>query len=194
MSSNQIDVIGSDGFTATPVSAANPLPVKLAADVAIDVGTVDQGLAGPAAWLVTMSTLLAGEDLTNSVLGVISKPIVGATYSWSVDVSLGAKVSSAPKGSAALIHSARITNINAAVRYFHVFNKTSVPVLNDVPIYSEPILSGVAVTPGSLILGADFFGPNGSYLSTGLAWGISSTQATYTAATASDHSVTVHYQ
>ena len=82
-----------------------------------------------------------------------------------------------------------VSSVNAGIRYLQIFNQTTAPVSAQVPVLSIPIGAGTATVPLILILGYDILGPEGLYLATGIALGVSTTAATYTAATASDHVV-----
>ncbi len=55
-----------------------------------------------------------------------------------------------------------------------------------------PIPAGTANNPGVLLLTSEFYAPS-SYQATGVTWAITTTNATCTAATASDHNVIVRY-
>lgn len=59
----------------------------------------------------------------------------------------------------------------------------------ETPTYSFTVPAG-----GSVLIGTDFFGVNGEYMSTGLVVGVSTAYATYTAATGSDHAINGMYQ
>lgn len=147
-------------------------------------------IAGVLADGVTIVPFKAASDGTLATSSTAGAPAISATTSPSLDTSFGAKVTNNTKGTAAQLVSLRATNANAAVRYFQLFNATSA---TGTPIYSEPIPAGTTTQPSSLILDSVFFGQGGKNFSTALSWGISTTQTSYTAATAADHSVTVHY-
>jgi hypothetical protein len=80
------------------------------------------------------------------------------------------------------VFAAFATNENAAVRYLQLFNKATAPAAADVPVFSFPILA-----TSSLLIGTEFFTEHGSYFDTGIAIGISTAKASYTAATAAEH-------
>lgn len=135
----------------------------------------------------TLATLVAGEDLTNNVLGTLPKPAASSTYSASRFGIFGTDVDLSVKASAGNLFSIVASNINAAVRYLQVHNKASAPSSGNTPVLSLPIPAGSATVPGYLTLGREIFGEGGSYLSTGIAIGISTAEATFTAATTTDH-------
>lgn len=95
----------------------------------------------------------------------------------------------AVKASAGYLKSIIVTNINAAIRYVQVHNKATAPANPDVPIWSIPIAAGTATAPAILILGLDVFGQGGLSCATGVAVGVSTTAATFTAATTTDHTI-----
>lgn len=106
-----------------------------------------------------------------------------------IDKSFGTAASAVSKATQGNLFSVHATNKNAAIRYLHLFNRSSVPTLGTAPLFSFEIGAGSSITPATAIVGSDFFGEDGLYFSTGITWGISTTNATYTAATAADHNV-----
>jgi len=143
--------------------------------------------------LVSLFDLLGGEDLTNNVLGIVNKPIAASTYSLSRSAIFASDVDVSAKAAAGNIFSAHAHNINASIRYLHIFNKASAPAGSDVPVFSFAIPAGTANQPGDRLIGTDFFGTAGYYLSTGVAYGVSTVNATFTAATTTDHNEHVMY-
>lgn len=136
---------------------------------------------------LTLATLLAGEDLTNNVLGTQHKPVASSTYSPGSFVALlSSSIAISVKATPGNLLSVSATNINAAVRYLQIFNKASAPATNDVPIFCFPIPIG-STTIQMTNIGRDFFGAGGYYFSTGIAIGISTSGTNYQAATATDH-------
>lgn len=130
------------------------------------------------------------EDNNNGVIANMIRPVYGATYAAPYYMtSFGTSVAISGKPSAGNLLSIYASNINAAVRYLQVHNKASAPAATNVPVLSLPIPAGSATVPGSIKLGREMFGEGGKYLSTGVAIGISTTEATYTAATATDHDI-----
>ena len=121
-------------------------------------------------------------DAANSVW----RSQVGVTLPFA---AFGTSVALSVKATAGNITSIYASNANAAVRYLQLFNKASAPTGGDVPVHSWPI----TVSGGSILVGTDFFGTNGGYASSGIAIGISTTSATFTAATAADHIINGMY-
>ena len=100
----------------------------------------------------------------------------------------------ATKTSPGTVFSLFVTNANATIRYFQWHNLVAVPAAAAVPVESYPIPGGAANTPGSLLLDITHYTDGGAKFTTGIAWGISTTYATFTdSATASDHIVVVRY-
>lgn len=89
----------------------------------------------------------------------------------------------------------RVTNANAAVRYFQLFNQATAPVNDDVPVFSLPIPAGTANAPGLLTDDLNLLGGDGLMFAAGLAWGISTTEQKFTdSATAANHTALVLFQ
>lgn len=132
--------------------------------------------------------LLAGEDLTNSVMKTVAAPIVSASYSGSAFTNAGAATKANQKASAGMIQSIRASNANAAVRYLQLHNKASAPAAGETAIFSFVIPAGTALAPGITMVDDGFFCLNGYYLSLGVSWAISTTSGTFTdSATAAEH-------
>lgn len=85
------------------------------------------------------------------------------------------------------------SSVNAGIRFLQIFNKASEPVAGDVPVMSIPIPGGTAGIPGMLYADV-ILGESGLYLPTGIALGISTTAATFTIATAADHTLNGTFQ
>ena len=102
---------------------------------------------------------------------------------------LAGSVAMLVKNAQGFLNSVIATNINAAVRYLQVFNQSTAPAANQVPVLSLPIPAGSATVPGALTLGSDILGVDGFYLTNGIALGVSTAAGLYTAATATDHAV-----
>lgn len=142
---------------------------------------------------VTLATLIAGEDLTANVQGVIQKPVTGSTYAPSTYQQSASVTKANIKASAGNAYMIRITNGNAAVRYFQLHNKATAPAGTDVPQLYFIVPAGTATSPGIFELNTNDFAPT-EYFSTGIGWAISTTATTFTdSATASDHNTTVRY-
>lgn len=97
------------------------------------------------------------------------------------------------KAAAGKLLALHATNANAALRYLQVHNLATAPAAGAVPLYSFPIAAGSATVPGSVEKSESFFGLGGVSLGTGISIAVSTTLATYTAATGTDHVVHAHY-
>lgn len=98
-----------------------------------------------------------------------------------------ATVSASAKATPGRVFSLYGFNANAAVRYLQLFDKASAPASGDVPIGEWAL----AASGGDRIVGMEAFTVEGITLAKGVAWGISTTRGSYTAATAADHDVSV---
>lgn len=140
---------------------------------------------------VYLASAIAGEDLTNNVMGTINKVVIASTYTPSLDTAFGTAVTHNSKATAGLLMAVTVANFNTAVRYLQIYNSTG--STSGTPVAVFPIPAGSATAPAIQTFGDTFFTRDGVYLSTGITWAISTTQATYTAATASDHNIDVVY-
>lgn len=140
-----------------------------------------------------LGTTIAGENIAQDVLGTNHKPVASATYSGTGGMAPLTDVDVSVKASAGNILSVTCSNINAAIRYLQIHNKATAPANPDVPIFSFAIPAGSATVPAMREIGRDFFGAGGYYLSTGIAIGVSTTAATFTAATTTDHTTNWTY-
>lgn len=175
-------------------------PVKIGGVYNSSAPTLDSGDRGDtqldvnANVKVTNATLLAGEDLTNNVMGVVQKPLAVSAYAPSEYTNFGAGTGAAVKTSAGAVYSVYVTSGTAAVRYFQLFNGTSTPAVGGTPVASYPMGSVPAGGLSVLQLDTTHFAPY-RYFSTGIAWAMSSTQGTLGTAsvTAADLSVHIKY-
>jgi hypothetical protein len=107
----------------------------------------------------------------------------------SVDRSLGAAASKVVKNSAGRVFSLHCVNLNAAIRYFQLFDSATAPSGGATPLEAWP----VALSGGLLTLDVTALGSLGVGFATGITWGFSTTALTYTAGSATDAIVTVRY-
>lgn len=83
-----------------------------------------------------------------------------------------------------------VTNTNAAVRYFNIHNKATIPVATDIPVQAWTIPAGTATAPGYV----EFVFAYGAPMSVGIGWSISTARAVFTdSATASEHEVHMEF-
>jgi hypothetical protein len=139
--------------------------------------------------LVSLNTLIFGEDSANNLMATQNKPVASSTYTGTSFIAVLNDVDISVKGSAGNLLSITCTNINAAIRYLQIHNKASAPASGETAILSFPIPAGTSTAPATVSVGRDFFGQHGHYFSTGIAVGVSTAAATFTAATTTDHVV-----
>lgn len=190
-----IDVVrgGVTGFSTTVAGYLNVLPQLLynASPATRTEGQygIPQGDALGNA-LTSLGTWLYGEDSTNQLMRTMTKPVVDTQYSWSRYTNIANPItvgSAVVKASAGQIGSLYCRNTTASNRWIQLFNATSAPP-SGVPILS------FLVPPGSAILiERTFLGDDGTNFATGITWGLSTTETTFTAATATDGLVVIMY-
>lgn len=132
---------------------------------------------------VNLKTALAGEDLTNNVLGIVVKPILASTYSFLWDIAIQSAVTHNSKATAGLLESISVSNSNTAIRYLQFYNSTG--STSGTPVLCFAIPGGSATMPGTINLDTTQFG-NGVWFSTGITWADSTTASTYTAGSSTD--------
>ncbi|NDJ20961.1 hypothetical protein GS682_04740 [Nostoc sp. B(2019)] len=135
--------------------------------------------------LQRVTTLIGSVGLDLTLQSIRDRLMPAGTTAAYIGTSAGANL----KTSAGSIHAITCSNNNSSIRYFQIFNQTTSPVLNDVPVRSFPVYAN----DGLLIIGQDVIGGSGISLNTGIAWGFSTTRLTYTAGTAADCIATVRW-
>lgn len=177
---------GQTANSATVTGFQNNLPMarydsSVTARTTGQFGNLQSDING--AMQVNNYTLAAGENQTLDVQAVQIKPSASATYSATSTSNLGAATAANLKGTTGNVFSCYATNTNAAVRYFQIHNKATIPLAGEAPVYSFLI----PASGGMIVIGNDFFGAPGVNLSLGIGYAISTAAGTYTAATAGDH-------
>ena len=187
-SSNQIQGAAASGTTAVgnPVLSAGEYLVT--APTLTNAQVYALMLDALANLMVTQATKMAGEDLTNDTLGTSIKKVAAGTYSPSRFQNLGANATLNVKATAGVVSSIKCRNTTAAPRYFQLHNTATTPSGGAVPFWHCLVPAGSEV-----IVGEDHFSEMGIAFSTGIAFAVSTTSATYTAATATDHETYVLY-
>lgn len=185
-SGNLLSSIAGGGVASGSTDSGNP--VKVGGVYNSSAPTLTTGQRGDlqldanANLKVTEQWMATAEDNPNAVIGVAVKPVSSSTYAATTTGSLGASVAISAKNAPGNLFCVMADNANAADRYLQVHNKASAPASSDVPVLSYKIPAG-----GMLVLDRGIFGEHGKYLSTGIAIGISTVRATFTAATVTDH-------
>jgi hypothetical protein len=142
---------------------------------------------------VNLATYIKGEDSTNDLIATANKPVASGTYSGTAFAAFLSDVDIAVKATAGNILSVTCSSMNEAVRYLQVHNKATAPAGGDVPIFSFSIPAGTSTQPAIKEVGREFFGDGGYYCATGIAVGVSTTAATFTASTTTDHVINGTY-
>lgn len=141
---------------------------------------------------IYLATLLAGEDLTNGVLGTIPKYVVASTYSPSTyeSAASGSQVVQANiKNAAGVLASLSASNANAAIRYLWITNATTSPA-NALASSDASVIYIYAIMATSA---RDITIPAGKYFSAGISFGFSTSATSFTAGTAADHTLNANY-
>lgn len=128
-------------------------------------------------------------DNTNDIVASVNKPLAVSTYTPSLFSNLGANATLNVKAAAGNVYAVKVHNINASARYIQLHNTATTPGGGAVPLIT-------ALVPASseLLLGREFFGDSGIHFNTGIAFAFSTTEATYTAGTATDQMTFVVYK
>lgn len=129
------------------------------------------------------------EDNTNKVIAVQIRPNTAETYSYSRYSNFGANVTQNIKAAAGKVYALKCHNLNAVDRYLQLHNTAATPNAGAVPLFTVLIPAGTEV-----VIGNDFFGPDGMPFDTGIAFAFSTTETTYTAAVAADQVTFVQYK
>lgn len=129
------------------------------------------------------------EDNSNNVIAVAHRPIAVSTYSWTRFQNVGANATLNIKASAGNVFAVHMFNTTGNIRYLQLHNTATTPGGAAVPIFSFLVPAN-----GATLIDSSFFGANGMNFATGIAFACSTTQGTYTAATATDHYTDVLYK
>jgi hypothetical protein len=162
-------------------------PLKVGGKYNATAPTYDDGDRGDAQLdsrgnlLNSLGTKIAGEDLTNDLLGIQNKPVAVSTYAWSTDISAALEASSVTKATAGVMRyfSGRIDSTHATGTYYVQFmNAASLPADGAVTMLCAPVkVQHVTGTDSPVIVD---FTMNGIYASTGIVWCLSTTEFTKT--------------
>lgn len=131
------------------------------------------------------------QSAPSDLLGFPSPKLANLTPSNNKDAGSATKANA--KASTGVVYSFRVTNANAAVRYFQIHDKASAPAGTDTALRYFLIPAGTATQPAVLQLDPSYLASNIN-CSLGVSWAISTTATTFTdSATASDHTVDLNY-
>jgi hypothetical protein len=127
---------------------------------------------------------------TGSLMARIGQIANSYSGDQNVYTARGTTTAAAVSATPATITGHMVNNRNAAIRWFQLFDRTTAPTAGTVPRVSIPITaSGISFLPAM-----NYGSAGGLDFSTGLAWGMSTTEGTYTAATASETSVMIYWR
>jgi hypothetical protein len=129
------------------------------------------------------------EDNVNGVFAIADKKLPEPDYTADFGSNYGANVTANIKSSAGNLFAIWGDNNNAAVRYLQAHDTAGTPSGGAVPKIQIPVPAGSVVSIGESVLGAQ-----GVHFSNGIAFAWSTTDGTYTAATATDHNTFYRYK
>lgn len=129
------------------------------------------------------------EDNTNGVAQVMVKPLASSTYVPTRFQNIGANATLNVKATTGNIFSVYCHNLVAADRWLQLHNTATTPGGAAVPAQSFYIPPMGVLEKGM----GDYFSAAGLNYATGIAFAISTTEGTYTAATATDHFTQITY-
>ena len=183
---------GASGAVAAADDMANPTAGQfLSYPFLYDGTTWDRWRGTTVAGAGNVAEQLApgAEDNTNSIYATIPKPLAVSTYCATLFSQFGTDPDVSVKTSAGNVFMFTVHNLNAATRYMQLHNKASAPANPDVPIITIAVPTGATV-----VLDEAFFGQTGINFSTGIAYGFSTTELTYTAGAAGDQTAFIRYK
>lgn len=186
--------------TATPASKAWFVKVVNAAGSVADLaallaGGLPSALGGNGGLKVEELNAPAAEDNTNAVIAVAAAPFAALTFANGNPTvcerysNRGTLATELVKSSSGKVFSASCTNLNALGRYLQIHNTAAALTGGEAPQLSK-------LVPGNgaqLILGSEWFTAFGEGYSTGITFAFSTTENTYTAATAADQSTEIRW-
>ena len=142
--------------------------------------------------LLLTDTIGATSDTANPDASLMARLrlLAQAYRSQNIFTRFGTSSVDTISGSPAWLVSGVVWNKSSATRYLHIFNRTTNPTNGVTPLVSLPLTPNYAH-----YIDANTFGSqNGLFCSSGLAWGFSSTESTFTSATPSDVSVNLFWR
>lgn len=129
------------------------------------------------------------EDNTNGVFAEAIMPLAVSTYSWNSTSDFGSNVTLNIKATSGNVKAFYCHNLNGSARFLQLHNTATTPGAGNIPLFSFLVpANGVALIDGQ------FFGENGKNFTTGIAYGFSTTEGTYTAGVAADQTTTVMWK
>lgn len=129
------------------------------------------------------------EDNTNGIAQVMVKPLASSTYAPTLFQNIGANATLNVKATTGNLFSLYCHNLTANDRWIQIHNTATTPGGAAVPRLSFYVPPLGVCEKGM----GDFFSAAGLNYSTGIAFALSTTEGTYTAATATDHFTQLTY-
>lgn len=137
---------------------------------------------------VTLASQIAGEDITNNVLGIAKKPTVSSSYSATAFGTIN-DADLLVKPAPGQLMSVWGSNSGTALLWLQVHNGTAAPATGGTPVLRYPLPSGTTTVPAIAQLGESMLGQGGYYLSAGIGISVSTAYGTHAPAGTADVSV-----
>lgn len=150
------------------------------------VTIVDASTVGADAGSNTANTLIA--SVRNYGFNALTSVWDRVRVSFSRFVNYGANATLNVKASPGTVNSLYCHNLGGAAAYVQLHDTNTLPASSAVPLFSFLVPVG-----GTVFIDAQFWGANGHYFVNGIAFAFSTTEATYTAATAANQMTTILY-
>lgn len=128
------------------------------------------------------------EDNANAVYAVAQRPLAVSTYSWTRFQNLGGTNTLNVKATPGNVFSLYCHNLNVAARYIQLHNTATTPAGGAVPV-----LTYLVPAQGAVFIDSTQFGAAGDNFTTGIAFGFSTTESTFTGAIAADQVTNIHF-
>lgn len=158
-------------------------PALVGGKVPVDPSGTTQTVSG------TVAVTQPAQDNTNNVNAEVIKPLAVSTYCYSLSSNLTASATQNVKTTSGNVYSLMCQSVSNQLRYFQLHNTASTPSASATPQLSFPVPAGTTI-----VIGTDFFGPNGLNFTTGIAMAFSTTRTVYTAGSAADVMAFVTYK
>lgn len=162
-----LNVIPGIKYNATPPVATDGQVGTLQGDQGLNLKTRDMYAA-------------RAENNPLQILQTLNIPLAAPDGSWTPFTNFGANATLNMKATGCSLKSIYCHSRDAAVLYFQLFKTATVPSGGAVPDFT------FIIPIGSFIMYAEFFGLNGVWSALGWAYGVSTTEHTFTAATAAN--------
>lgn len=131
------------------------------------------------------------QDIEAQSVGRVVVQNVSINQQWMIATDFASATTLAVKSTAGVLAGFYAINRNSAVRYLQFYNLNN--GTSGAPLMSFAVGPIVSSTPGSLIIGTNVFGDSGVNFATAITMAWSTTETSYNAATAADHSAIVFY-